>query len=147
MQPSPMVPSHLPRAGQSTYTDDEPYPEWAPLAAGAAVVIVPFISLIAALLMRSSERGERKREFLKNWAIASGAWLCTGFILIIVVFASVLSSIPSVGGGGDCKGGPDPFAIPTFIQMSGSRHSTAIVPCVNGGTLTRPARPGENPFG
>jgi hypothetical protein len=107
---------------------------------------MPFISLLAALVMRSSERRPSRRSFLKNWAIASGAVLGGWLLIVIVVVASVAGHSGAFGGG--CKGGVDPFAVPTtFIQQSGSRHSMAVVPCRLGGTTTRQARPGENPFG
>lgn len=91
--------------------------------------------------MRSSEQRSSRRSFLKNWAIASGVWLCTGFILVIIVISAM------TGGGafsGGCKGGPDPFGLPSYISQDG-KHWTAVIPCVGGGTKTRPARPGEVP--
>jgi len=125
---------------------DEPFPSWATGAAVGAVLLAPFISLMVALVMRSSETRPSRRAFLKSWAIWSGAWLCTGFLIFAIVACSAIAGSGAFGGG--CKGGADPFAIPTqFIQQSGSRQVTAIVPCRLGGTTTRPARPGEAPFG
>jgi uncharacterized membrane protein len=48
---------------------------------------MPLISLIVALVMRSGEQRPSRSQFLKTWAIASGAWLCTGWILALLVFA------------------------------------------------------------
>ena len=119
--------------------DDEPFPEWAPIAAGVAVVVAPFISLIVSLVMRSSEQRPSRRSFLKNWAIASGAWLCTGFIIVLIVISAI------TGGGafsGGCKGGQDTLNPPTY-QSADGKHWTAIVPCLNGGSKTRPATKSE----
>jgi hypothetical protein len=65
---------------------------------------MPLISLIVALVMRSSEQAAKRRGFLKNWAVASGAWMCTGWLLLLLVFTSA----GGFAGGGGCKGGPDP---------------------------------------
>ena len=134
----------MPRT-QSSGTDDQPFPEWAPYAAGAAVFFIPFISLIVSLVMRSSEERPSRRSFLKNWAIASGAWLCTGWLIVILVFAALDSGSGSGAIGGGCKGGPDPFNPPTYTSQDG-KHWTAIVPCANGGTKTRPATKSEVRF-
>jgi hypothetical protein len=119
---------------------DTPFPDWAGIAAGALTLFMPLISLIIALVMRSSEQGPRRRRFLKNWAVASGAWLCTGWILALIVFSS-----SGAFSGGGCKGGPDPFGVPISFTSTDNKHWTATVPCVNGGTTTRPARKGEVP--
>jgi hypothetical protein len=119
---------------------DAPFPDWAGIAAGALTFFMPLISLIVALVMRSSERSSKRRGFLKNWAVASGAWLCTGWFIAFLV----ISSSGAFSGGG-CKGGPDPFAVPTSFTSTDNKHWTATVSCVNGGTTTRPARKGEVP--
>ena len=49
----------------------------------------------------------------------------------------------SIGGGGGCQGGPDPFGVPSFVS-SDNKHWTAVVPCVNGGSKSRPATPAED---
>ena len=128
----------LPNADEAR--EDRPFPEWATIAAVALTFFVPFISLIIALVMRSSEQGAKRRGFLKNWAIASGAWLCAGFVFFLIAF----SSGGAFSGGGGCKGGPDPFGLPSFVSTD-NKHWTATVPCVGGGTMTRPAKPGEVP--
>jgi hypothetical protein len=126
---------------QSSYPADEPFPEWAPIAAGAGTFFMPFISLIVALVMRSSEQRPSRRSFLKNWAIASGAWLCTGFVIVLIVFAAVAHSAGVFGGG--CKGGPELYGIPSYVSDSTGKHWTAIVPCTGGGTKSRPATKSE----
>ena len=77
---------------------DEPFPPWMMAVAVAAVLVAPFISLIVALVMRSSEPMPSRQAFLKNWAIWSGVWLFTGFFLFGIVACSAMSS--SQGGGG-----------------------------------------------
>lgn len=110
------------------------------LAAVLLGIFMPFVALIAALVMRSSERGPSRRQFLKSWAIASGAWLYTGWIVGLIFVLSIAGS----AGGGGCKGGPDPFGLPEYTSTD-NKHWTAIVPCLGGGTTTRPAKPGEVP--
>jgi hypothetical protein len=128
-------------AAQWAEPADEPFPDWAPFAAGVAVFVAPFISLIVSLVMRSSEQRPSRRSFLKTWAIASGVWLCTGFLIVILAFSAMGSGSGVLGGGG-CKGGPDPFNPPTYQSPDG-KHWTAIVPCLNGGSKTRPATKSE----
>lgn len=113
------------------------------MAAGAAVFFMPFISLIVSLVMRSSEQRPSRRSFLKNWAIASGVWLCTGFLILIIAFSA------ATGGGafgGGCKGGPELYGIPSYVSDATGKHWTAIVPCVGGGTKSRPANKSETRF-
>ena len=119
---------------------DTPFPDWAAIAAGVLTLVMPLISLIVAVVMRSSERGSKRRGFLKNWAVASGAWLCTGWLVALLV----ISSSGAMSGGG-CRGGADPFGVPISFTSTDNKHWTATVPCVNGGTTTRPARKGEVP--
>jgi hypothetical protein len=119
---------------------DEPFPDWGPFAAGVAAFFLPFISLIVALVMRASEQRPKRRSFLKNWAIASGAWMCTGWLIFLIVFTS-----GGGGFGGGCQGGADPFAVPTSFASTDNKHWWATVPCRDGGSTTRPARPGEVP--
>ena len=120
---------------------DEPVPSWATGAAVGAVLLAPFISLIVALVMRSSETRPSRRAFLKSWAIWSGSWLCTGFLLFAIVACSALAGGGAFGGG--CKGGPELYGIPSYTQQSGSTHWTAIVPCTGGGSKSRPATKSE----
>lgn len=117
---------------------DEPYPNGAGFGAAVVTLFVPFIALIVALAMRSSEQRPRRREFLKTWAIASGAWLLTGWIVGVIVFASISAS------GGECQGGIDRSVFPTFTSTD-NVHWTATYQCLDGGTLTRPAKKGQVP--
>jgi hypothetical protein len=119
--------------------DDPPYGSEMALAAGLLSFFMPFIALIVALVMRAGELRPRRRGFLKTWAIASGAWLCTGWL----IFVLVVTSSGALGGGG-CQGGPDPFGLPSYTSSDG-KHWTAHIPCVNGGSTSRPARPSEVP--
>ena len=76
-------------------------------AAVIGTLVAPFLSLIAALVMLSSERSEERRKTLRSWAIFSGAWLATGFILVIFVASAILGSMsPPHDRSGPCVGGP-----------------------------------------
>ena len=75
-------------------SDDTPFGVEMTLAAILLGVFMPLIALIAALVMRSGEVRPSRRQFLKTWAIASGAWLCTGWILALLAFAAAASSMP-----------------------------------------------------
>jgi hypothetical protein len=72
--------------------DDKPFGGEMTLVAVLLTFFAPFISLIAALILRSTEERPSRRAFLKTWAIASGAWLCTGWVLFLIAFAGISSS-------------------------------------------------------
>ncbi len=122
----------------ATPVDDAPFGGGMTIGAVLLTVVMPLIALIVALIMRGSELRPSRRGFLRTWAIASGAWLCTGWVVGLLLLTS--GSIG--GGGGGCNGGPDPFGVPTFVS-SDNKHWTAVVPCVNGGSKSRPATPAE----
>jgi hypothetical protein len=65
------------------------------IAAALLAVFMPFIALIAALVMRANEQRPSRRAFLKSWAIASAAWMCTVWILALVFFFTVAASTMS----------------------------------------------------
>lgn len=60
--------------------------------AGAVLgtVLVPFISLIAALLLQGNESDPRKKAQLRTWAWASGGWLLFGVVFVVVLSAVTL---------------------------------------------------------
>ena len=122
----------------SAPVDDEPFSGGMTVGAGLLTVFMPLIALIVALIMRGGEVRPSRRGFLRTWAIASGAWLCTGWVIGLLLLTS-----GSIGGGGGCQGGPDPFGVPSFVS-SDNKHWTAVVPCVNGGSKSRPATPAED---
>jgi hypothetical protein len=109
------------------------------LGAALLTIFMPFIALILALAMRGSERSPRRREYLKNWAFASGAWLLTGWLIAIIAFSSI------AGGGSTCKGGIDKFAVPIEATSVDNVHWTGKYPCRNGGTTASPVPPGYFP--
>ena len=118
---------------------DEPYSSEMILGATVLTIFAPFISLVAALVMRGSETRPSRLASLKTWAIASGAWLGTGFLIAILVFASI-------AGGGGCRGGMDPFGLPEYSSHDG-QHWTATYPCVDGGRTSTPLPgAGDDPF-
>jgi len=120
--------------------DDPPHEGGMTLLAVLLTFFMPLIALIVALVMRAGELRPKRRGFLKSWAIWSGAWLASGWVIALVL----ILSLGGGGGGGGCQGGEDPFGIPTFEQ-SGNGPWMATVPCVDGGTTTRPAKLGEVP--
>jgi amino acid transporter len=120
-----------PTPASASPAGDEPYGGEVTLVASLATLVAPFIALIAALVMRANELRPRRRSFLRGWAIASAAWLCTGWIVAFLVITSISSSASG------CKGGIDRFSVPSF-QSSDNVHWTATYACVNGGTKTVP---------
>jgi hypothetical protein len=101
-------------------------------------IFAPFIALVAALIMRGRETRPKRLAFLRTWAIASGAWLATGFLFVIIIAASI--------GGSACRGGMDQFGLPEYSSTDG-QHWTATYACVNGGrTSTRLPGAGDDPF-
>jgi len=125
--------------GPTGPAEDEPYGSGMTLGATLLTIFAPFIALIVALIMRGSETRPKRLAFLKTWALASGIWLATGFLLAILVFASI-------AGGGGCRGGMDQFGLPEYTSMDG-QHWTARYPCVNGGSTSIPLPgSGDDPF-
>lgn len=120
---------------------DESYPSGAALGAGVLTFFAPFISLVVALVVRSGEHRPSRRGFLKTWAVASGVWLCTGFLFGVVAFASIAGG-PTTGG--DCQGGVDRMAPPTYVDQGGRTSVTR--PCLEGGSRTRELPAGGGPF-
>ena len=111
----------------------EPYGTGMGLGAGLLTLFMPFVALVAALLMRGNETRPERREFLRKWAIASGAWLATGAIVALIALAAI------TGGGGGCKGGIDPFQPPSYSKV-GDGQWTGTFPCRNGGSVTKPVK-------
>jgi hypothetical protein len=104
--------------------DGAPYPREAVIGAVLLAIFMPFIALIAALVLRAQEMRPARREQLKSWAVASGAWLATGWVIGIIVFASAVSAISPSG----CKGGIDlavPPAMRAATDSTGSARSRA----------------------
>lgn len=119
-------------------SDDPPYPSGMTIVAVLAAIFVPFVSLVVALVMRGTERGWRRRQFLKNWAIGSAVWMVTGWLIPIIALATLSSGVSG------CKGGIDQLTPPSFTSNDGV-HWTETYTCMNGGTGTRPAPPGSVP--
>ncbi len=128
-EPAPAPPEAA--SATAAAADDTPYGGEMTLVAVLVTVAAPFIALIVALVMRANELRPRRRGFLKSWAIASAAWLCTGWVVAFFIVTSISSSASG------CKGGIDQFSVPSF-QSSDNVHWTATYSCVNGGTKTVP---------
>jgi len=112
--------------------DDVRYPREAVIGAVLLTIIMPFIALIAALGLRAQEMQPIRREQLKNWAVASVAWLATGWVIGIILFTSALSAFSPSG----CKGGID-LTVPPSYESSDGKHWVGTFTCMNGGTITK----------
>lgn len=130
-QPAPAAGSPAPAGDPATAAADSPYGGEMTLAAALLSLFMPVNPLIVALVMRGGELRPSRRGFLKTWAIASAAWLCTGWILMLILFVGVSSS------AGGCKGGIDQLQPPSFVS-SDNKHWTVIYACVDGGTKSKP---------
>jgi hypothetical protein len=122
---------------------DEPYPPSAVLVAVVATLTVPFISLIAALVMRSDETSPRRRSQLAQWAAASGAVMVVGVVLVLSVLGTFASSVGG-GGGGACKGPIDRLTPPSYVSTSDGEWQK-VLSCVGGGTKVVDVPPGRFP--
>jgi hypothetical protein len=111
--------------------DDVDYPQTTKVIGGVLTIFFPFVTLVAALILRSSERGATRRATLRTWAIASGAWLGVGILIGIIVAVSAASSVahhtPSTSG--PCDGGPDMGS--TGVSIG---HGNYRFPCSFGGS-------------
>jgi hypothetical protein len=110
---------------------DADFPSTPKLIAVILTIFAPFISLIAALVLRSSERSPIRRATLRTWAIASGAWLALGLLIVIIAAASIGSAVsrdtPSTSG--PCVGGPEMGA--DGVPLG---HDRFRFPCADGGS-------------
>ena len=113
--------------------EGEPFGSDMTLIAIAVTFFVPFIAIIVALVMRASESIASRRRFLKSWALWSLGYMCTVWLIGLLLISSIGGGL----SGGGCKGGPDPFQPPSYISQGNGWQ--AIVPCRDGGTHTRPA--------
>ena len=119
---------------------DEPYASEIAIGAGLLTFFAPFIALVVALIMRGSETRPKRLAFLRSWAIASGIWLATGYLLIIILLVSIGAR------ASECRGGIDEFGLPEYTSVD-DQHWTATYPCVNGGETQTPLPGvGDDPF-
>jgi hypothetical protein len=120
--------------------DDMPYRAGATIGAVFLSLFMPVIALIVALVLRSQELRPKRRQFLKNWAVGSVAWLCTGWLIGLIALSSASS------GPSGCQGGIDQ-AVPPSYQSNDGVHWEATFTCMNGGTETKPVPSSEVPGG
>jgi len=130
-------------SGPAIPDEDVSYGSEMTIVAVLLTIIVPLIALIAALVLRSQETRQRRRQFLKNWAIAAAAWMCTGWLVALIAFASIAAS---VGGASSCQGGIDQL-VPPMYQSGDGVHWTATYQCMNGGSLTKSVPASQVPGG
>ncbi len=82
-----------------------PYESSAVAGAVLLTIFAPFVSLVAALLLHGSERDPARKRQLGTWAAISGVYLAVGFLVGVMVFASIASG-PHRNTRGPCIGGP-----------------------------------------
>lgn len=102
-------------AAPAPAADDTPFGTEITIVAILLGFAMPFISLIVALVLRSGETRPSRRHFLKTWVIASGAWLCTGWIVALLAFSAIAGS---TGSGGGCRS-----------YSAGGAFGSGIAPC------------------
>jgi hypothetical protein len=126
MEPDTMPPGHPP--GESATPEGKPYEPSSIVGAILLTIFMPFIALIAALLIRGSERDPARKAQLGTWAAASGAYLAVGLLIGVAIFASVASGTHG-NTKGPCLGGPEIGA--TAEPLGGARYR---IPCAGGGS-------------
>ena len=132
------APPISPLAG--TAADDSQYSTEETIAAVLLSLLIPVIALIVALAMRARELRPRRTQLLRNWAIGSAAWLCTGWLVAIIAFSAVGS------GPSGCQGGIDQ-SVPPSYQSNDGMHWAATYTCMNGGTKTKSVPSSQVPGG
>lgn len=113
------------------------------VAAAIGTLVAPFVSLIVALVMRSSEASAKRRDQLKTWAIVSGVWLAVGAVGFLAAVGAIFGSV-SGGTSGDCKGGVDRLVPPEF-ESSNGEDWVKVRACVDGGSVRVHVKPGHFP--
>ena len=126
--------------GEAQGVDDTPFGTGATVGAVLLTVVMPVIAVIVALALRSQEHRLKRKQFLKNWAIGSGIWLCTGWLIPLIALSSATSGLAG------CKGGIDQFSPPSY-QSSDGVHWQATYSCINGGTETKQVPASQVPGG
>jgi hypothetical protein len=109
----------------------EDYSSESKLVAGLLTFFFPFVSVVAALILRSSQTKPVRRATLRTWAIVSGAWLAVGVLIVVIIAASLGSAVsndkPSTSG--PCVGGPDLGSSGVSVGQGNFRF-----PCTFGGS-------------
>ncbi len=135
-----VAPSRSTPHPQPPLAGDPPYSGGATVGAILLSVFMPLIALIAALVLRSQERRQKRRQFLKNWAIGSAIWMCTGWLIPLIALSTATS------GASGCQGGINQL-IPPSYQSNDGVHWQATYTCMNGGTETRSVPSSQVPGG
>ncbi len=90
----------------STPSADAGYQPGMKLGATLLTIFMPFIAVVAALVMLGNERSPIRRAFLRTWAWISAGVLALGLVIAISVVASVAGTKHHVDTSGPCVGGP-----------------------------------------
>lgn len=127
--PPSVDPMPQPTAFAQTMVPGRDYDSGVKAAGALLTVFLPFIALIAALVLRSSEQDAVRRATLRSWAVASGVWLGAGLIIVIIAAASTYRSAPHISNHGPCLGGPAIGSAGAPIGNGNFRFN-----CVDGGS-------------
>jgi hypothetical protein len=93
-------------------------------------VFVPWLALIAALVLRASEASSVRRASLRRWAVLSGVWLALGVLVPLIGLGVFASSVQQqVSHNGPCIGGPASGATGTPVGNGNFRFD-----CAGGGS-------------
>jgi len=123
--PYSAFPSGYPLQGQSA-----DYGAGVKVAGILLTVFVPWLALIAALVLRMSEASAVRRASLRSWAVLSGVWLALSVLVPLIGFGVFASSVQQqVSHNGPCIGGPAPGATGTPVG-----HGNFRFDCAGGGS-------------
>ena len=118
-----------------------PYPGSTIAAAVIATFFFPLVSLIVALVLHGRERDPGKKGMLRNWALASGAWIAVEILIGLALFAAASGSVVGDSNrSGPCVGGPEIGASGKDISGNGTKF---VLPCAISGTVTLASPPPE----
>jgi hypothetical protein len=117
-----------------TIRKERPYPGSTIAVAAIATLFFPLICLIVALVLYGSQRDPAKKGILRNWALASGAWIIAIFFVGFVIFGiGSGGGLGNVDRNGPCVGGPVMGASGRDVSGNGTKF---VLPCSIGGTVT-----------
>src|SRR5262245_42211725 len=92
--------------GAPQASEGEPYGSSSVFGAVLLTLVAPFISVIAALLLRGSQTDPARSRQLRTWAIGSAIYMVVGWVLAIFIFVSIFNSVTGTDTEGPCQGGP-----------------------------------------
>ena len=67
----------------STNIDGQPFSTTTKVLTILLMILIPIISFVVALVWRSNEHIESRREFLRNLALGSVVWMAVGLVFAV----------------------------------------------------------------